>query len=89
MLFHCTTIAFFIGFRVGDSDGNAGLIRQRSHICSSICFIGSRILGILGILGLYCVGFELFILTINLDVVSSFSVFSTLIYVFRFTILLF
>ena len=33
---------------------------------------------------IYCVGFEPFLLAINLDVVSSSNVFSSLIYVFRY-----
>ena len=64
--------------------------KVKSNLCSSICFIRSKILGILGILGLpICVNLELFILSINLDVVSSFNVFSTLIFLFRCNVLLF
>ena len=31
LLCHCTTVVFFIGFRVGDSNDNVVLIRQINH----------------------------------------------------------
>ena len=55
-----------------------------SNSCSSLYFIRSGILCILGILRLSHVGLEPFLLTINLDVVSSSNVFSSLIFVFRY-----
>ena len=48
-----TTVDLFVGFRVSDSYNRVVSIKEViSNLCSSICFIRSRILGILGILGL-------------------------------------
>ena len=85
-----TTIDLFIDFHMGNSNSRVTLIRQRSRIES--LFIGmlyqiwnhmySKHLRI-------CVSLELFILVINLDVMSSSNVSRTLISVFRYNVLLF
>ena len=76
----------FVGFSVDDSDGNAALIGQKSHIKS--IFVNmlhqtsilkySRHIRIIS-----CVGLEPFVIVINLDAMSFSNVFNSLIYVFR------
>ena len=89
-LCHRTTIDLFIDFDMGNSNSRVASIRQRTHIES--LFIGmlyhiwnhrySKHLRI-------CVSLELFILVINLDVMSSSNVSRTLISVFKYNVLLF
>ena len=91
-LCRCKTIDLFVGFRMGDLNGGVVLIRQTSHIKSLFVimlhqiwnFRHSRHLRIIN-----CVGIQPFSLAINLNVVSSFNVFYTLISILRCNVLLF
>ena len=65
----------FIGFCVDDSNDIAASIRQRSQIKSLLVSMFHVITS--------CVCLEPFLLIINLNVMSSFTVFSSLIYVLR------
>ena len=89
-LYCYTAVDLCVGFRVGDLDSGVVLTRHRSHIKS--LFISmlyqiwnlkySRHLRITNFVGL-----EPFIFAINLDAVLSFTIFSTLVSVFRCTFL--
>ena len=86
------TVDLLVGFHVDDSDDRAITIKQRSHIKSLFVSMLYRILNLrycrhLRIIN--CVGIKLFFLAINLDAVSSFNIFSTLVYVCRYNVLLF
>ena len=79
-------VDLFVGFRINNSYGIAISIKLRNHIKSLFVSILQQILNLkysrhFRIPGC-CVGLELFILAINLDVVSSFNVFTTLVFVF-------
>ena len=87
-----TMVDFFVGFHRDNLDSITVLIRQISHIKS--LFVSmlqhnwnlrySRYFRITNYVGL-----ELFLFIINLDVVSSSNVFSTLVFMFRCNIFLF
>ena len=67
-------MCLLVGFCVGDSDGNAALTKQRSHIISLFASIFYQILNLRysrHIRIISCVCLESFLLAINLDVVSS------------------
>ena len=74
-------VSLFIGFYVGDSDDNIASIRQKSHIKSLLVSMlhqtwnlrYSRHIRII-----FCVAFELFLITINLDAMSFSNVFNSL-----------
>ena len=91
-LCRCKTVDLFVGFCMGDLNDNVVLIRQTSHIKYLFVsmlhqiwkFRHSKHLRIIN-----CVGIEPFILAINLNVVSSFNVFCTLISILRCNVLLF
>ena len=79
-------ISLFIGVCVGESGDNTALIRQRSHIKSlfvSILHQTGNLMYSKHIRIISCVGIEPFLLVINLDVVSSYNIFTSLIFVLR------
>ena len=72
---------------MGDLDDNAIPIKQISHIKFLLIIMfhqTSNLRYFKYIRITSCIGLEPFLLTINLDVMSSFNVFSSLIYVFRY-----
>ena len=77
----------FVGFYVGDYDNSVVSIRKRSHIKSIFVNMLLQTWNLRyskHIMIIRCVNFEPFLLSINLDVVSLFNVFSSLIYMFRY-----
>ena len=87
-----TTVDLLVGFRIDDLDSRAVSTRQRSHIKSLFVNMLHQIWNLrysrhLRITN--CVGLEPFILTINLDVMSSSNIFSMLVYVLKCNVLLF
>ena len=82
----CCGMWLFVGFSIDDTEGNAALIGQRSHIKSifvnmihyTSIFKYSRHIRIIS-----CVGLEPFVIVINFDAMSFSNVFSSFIYVFR------
>ena len=76
----------FISFCIGDSDDNIASIRQISHIKSLFVTMLHQTCNLRYSkhIRIICyVNLEPFLLAIDLDVVSSFNVFSSLIYVFK------
>ena len=82
----CCGIWLFVDFCVGDSDDSIVSIRQRSHIKSIFIIMlhqtwnprYSRHIRII-----YCVSLDLYLLAINLEILSSFYVFSSLIFMLK------
>ena len=85
-------VVLLVGFCVDGSNGRAVSIIQRSHINSLLVIMHHQIMNLMYSKHLRItnrVGLELFFFfSINLDIVSSFNVFSTLVYVFRCKVLL-
>ena len=82
----CCIVCLFVGFCVSNSDSSVASIRQRSHIKSLFVIMLHQIWKLRysrHIRIISCIDLESFLLIINLNIVSSSNVFSSLIYVFR------
>ena len=83
----CCGVWLFVGFCVDDLDDNSVSIRQRSHFKSLFVSMFHQTWNLIyskHIMIISCIGLEPFLFAINLDVVSSFNVFNSLISMLRY-----